>query len=350
LVRAGDILVSTVRPNLNAVAVVPDDLDGEIASTGFCVLRPNKNVTCTSYLFYRTISPAFVTALSARVKGANYPAVTDDDVREMTLPLPPLSEQHRVVEILEQADHLRRLRTEANTKAARLLPALFVKMFGDPKTNPMGWDVEPLGSVAKTSSGGTPATKRTDYYGGAIPWVKSGELRARKLMATEQTITEEGLRNSSAKWCEPGAILLAMYGATVGEVATLGIRATTNQAVCAIWPGDRLHRDYLAEFVRLSKETLLARRVGGAQPNISQEIIRELEVPLPPQKLQEQFASRVGAIESLLEKGEAADNRISGVFQTLVTRAFSGSLTEKWRDAHAAQRDREADKVLEGRT
>ncbi len=222
-IRAGDVLVSTVRPNLNAVAIVPDHLDGQIASTGFAVLRPKRQGLGKRYLYYYCCTPEFVAALSAKVRGAQYPAVSDEDVRNVSIPLPPPSEQRRIVEILDQADRLRRLRAEADAKADRILPALFIKMFGDPAANPRGWVTKKLSQVAKTGSGGTPATKRDDFYGGDIPWVKSGELACRFVLSTEETITEEGLRSSSAKWVEPGAILVAMYGATVGQVSLLGL-------------------------------------------------------------------------------------------------------------------------------
>ena len=136
-IRKGDVLVSTVRPNLNAVAMVPADLDGHIASTGFCVLRPNRAVIEPRYLFYRTLTPEFVTALTARVRGISYPAVSDKDVKQVEVPLPPLAEQRRIVEILDRADDLRRLRAEADAKVNRILPSLFVRMFGDPATNSM---------------------------------------------------------------------------------------------------------------------------------------------------------------------------------------------------------------------
>ena len=128
----GDVLVSTVRPNLNAVAVVPPGLNGQIASTGFCVLRPNREAIVGKYLFYFTTTPDFISILSSRVRGAHYPAVSDGDVKEIELPLPVLSEQRRIVEILDQADALRKKRAEADTMAVRILPALFYKMFGDP--------------------------------------------------------------------------------------------------------------------------------------------------------------------------------------------------------------------------
>jgi hypothetical protein len=108
-IRSGDVLVSTVRPNLNAVAIVPDDLDGQIASTGFCVLRAKKETIVPQYLFRFCQTTQFVESLSTRVRGAHYPAVSDSAIKEMEVPLPPLSEQRRIVHILDQADTIRKL-------------------------------------------------------------------------------------------------------------------------------------------------------------------------------------------------------------------------------------------------
>ena len=162
VIRKGDVLVSTVRPNLNAVAMVPACLDGQIASTGFCVLRPNRVTVEPRYLFYWTTSSRFVAALTSLVRGANYPAVSDRDVKEVSIPLPPLVEQRRIVEILDQADRLRRLRAEADAKADRILPALFIKMFGDPATNPMGWRTAPLGDAITETQYGTSRRANTN--------------------------------------------------------------------------------------------------------------------------------------------------------------------------------------------
>jgi len=162
-VKADDILVSTVRPNLNAVAQVPQELDGEIASTGFCVLRPDQKQINHRYLFYWTLTSDFIDHLVSNVRGANYPAVTDNIVKETLIPLPPLSEQRRIVELLDQADALRKKRAEADAKAQRILPALFIKMFGDPVTNPKGWDIALMGDLLEIKPNyGTMISPSTD--------------------------------------------------------------------------------------------------------------------------------------------------------------------------------------------
>ena len=351
VVRAGDILVSTVRPNLNAVAVVPDDLDGEIASTGFCVLRPNKNVTRTSYLFYRTISPDFVTALSARVKGANYPAVTDDDVREMTLPLPPLSEQHRIVEILEQADHLRRLRTEASTKANRILPALFLKMFGDPATNPMGWPQVSLAEIATEMKYGT--STRCDVGADGVPVLRipnvvSGAIDLEDLKFAHLEETElEKLQLGS------GDLLFVRTNGNpdyVGRCAVFDIPgryAFASYLIRASLDGNRVEPGYVAAFLAtpMGRSALAPFiRTTAGQSNISTAGLRQVPIPLPPIDLQREFQGRAAKVQRVAEENLESRDSLDGLFRVLLSRAFSGVLTESWRIDHAEHLAREAER------
>ncbi|MEM2738932.1 MAG: restriction endonuclease subunit S [Candidatus Bathyarchaeia archaeon] len=145
-----------------------------------------------------------------------------------------------------------------------------------------GWKWVRLGDFVETTSGGTPLRSKKEYYGGNIPWVKSGELEDNWIYNTQETITEEGLRNSSAKIFPKGTLLVAMYGATVGKTAILGVDAATNQAVCAIFPKKGLIDPFFIRyFIIWKRDELIKSSFGGAQPNISQTVIRNLMIPLP---------------------------------------------------------------------
>ena len=157
LVRTGDVLVSTVRPNLNGVARVPNDLNGATASTGFCVLRPDPEKLSGSYLFHWVKSAAFVGDMVSKATGASYPAVSDRIIFESLFPLPPLEEQHRIAAILDQAETLRTQRRTALALLDSLTQSLFLDMFGDPVANPKGWPTESLTDLCHCYSGGTPS-------------------------------------------------------------------------------------------------------------------------------------------------------------------------------------------------
>lgn len=149
-----------------------------------------------------------------------------------------------------------------------------------------------LKEFCKTSSGGTPSRDRSEFYtNGHIPWVKSGELRETIITNTSEKITNLALEQSSAKLVPAGSILLAMYGATVGRMALLGIEASTNQAVCSIQP-DPMKADtkYIYHALLAKIPEFLNKAVGGAQPNISQAVIKDTKIHLPSLTEQKRIA------------------------------------------------------------
>lgn len=335
-IRKGDVLVSTVRPNLNAIAMVPAYLDGQIASTGFCVLRPNRAVIEPRYLFYRTLTPEFVTALTARVRGISYPAVSDKDVKQVEVPLPPLAEQRRIVEILDRADDLRRLRAEADARADRILPSLFVRMFGDPATNSMHWPIKRIGEVCDIVSGATPKTERPEFWGGGIPWATPkdlSELDGWSLDRTARTLTGEGLASCSAAVIPEGSVLLSSR-APIGLVAVAGMPMCTNQGFKNLVCGPDVDPWYLFGWCRIRTTYLQSLGRGATFKEISKRIVESIELPLPPMQRQRRFRSRLMNLTSIHRARIQSARRIANLFRVLLGRAFSGSLTASWREAH----------------
>ena len=168
----------------------------------------------------------------------------------------------------------------------------------------MNWKKEPLGKICKTTSGGTPSRKNQSYYqNGTIPWVKSGELENNIITTSEEFITEEGLLNSSAKIFPAGTLLIALYGATIGKLAFLGIDAATNQAVCGIFQNENVLLKYLYYYLLFQRPNLIKQGVGGAQPNISQTILKKLEISYPDSITEQQrIVARIEELFSELDK------------------------------------------------
>lgn len=164
-----------------------------------------------------------------------------------------------------------------------------------------------LDVIADTTSGGTPSRSNSRYYEGDIPWIKSGELEDDVIDHAEEFITEGGLRNSSAKIFPKGTLLVALYGATVGKTGILAIDAATNQAVCAVMPKTNdVTTAYLHWFLRHKRPEFLGGSFGGAQPNISQKVLRETVLPLPSVDIQKSVADFLQAIE-VRKKGETVE-------------------------------------------
>ena len=145
-VKTDDLLVSTVRPNLNAVALVPAGLDGATASTGFTVLRASE-LANPRYLFHWVRSQRFVSEMTRRASGASYPAVTDKIVKESMIHLPPLGVQRRIAEVLDAADAVRAARRATLTRLDELPQAIFHQMFAG-----QDWPTQPLGMIATLSA------------------------------------------------------------------------------------------------------------------------------------------------------------------------------------------------------
>ena len=315
-VRAGDVLVSTVRPNLNAVALVPDDLDGEIASTGFCVLRANRNVTDPRWIFYRCLTPEFVAGLVGQMRGANYPAVSDEVVKSSPLPLPAPREQRRIVELLKQADALRRQRAEAAALAARILPALFRKMFGDPTRNSNGWPTENLLKICSPKQWPTISSRELLPSGFPV-YGANGRI---------------GFYDSFNH--EKPTVLITCRGATCGTINVCEPKSyVTGNAMSLDDPAEsKITNEFLEWFLRV--RGLCDTITGAAQPQITRANLAVVEVPIPPPPLVETFTAKARAVRRI--EAAQADSRVNieTLFQTMLHRAFTGELTARWREAH----------------
>lgn len=200
---------------------------------------------------------------------------------------------------------------------------------------PSNWCWIRLENIAEWGSGGTPSRKRKEYYNGNIPWIKTGELNNGYIFNSEEKITELGLKNSSAKLYPINTVIIAMYGATIGKVGILSIEATTNQAcACAIVYKNILFK-YVFHYLIYQKEAFINKSKGGAQPNLSQEIIKKHEIPLPPINEQQRIVERIESLFVKLDRAkELIENTLAQFEQNkmaILHKAFTGELTAKWR-------------------
>lgn len=208
---------------------------------------------------------------------------------------------------------------------------------------PENWVWTRLGEVFEWGSGGTPSRKEKENFEGKIPWFKTGELDNEYLYDSDERITQRALDNSSAKLYPPNTVIMAMYGATIGKLGILSVDGTTNQACACAKPNKYVLVKYLFFYLMSRKEDFIKKGKGGAQPNISQEIIKEYKFPLSPFQEQERIVER---IESLFSKLDEAKEKIQMSLDSFETRksavlyqAFSGELTKKWREENGIRLD-----------
>ena len=169
---------------------------------------------------------------------------------------------------------------------------------------PESWVWTTLGEVGTWQSGGTPSRSNKTYYGGNIPWLKTGDLNDGLISDIPESITEEAVANSSAKINPTGSVLIAMYGATIGKLGILTFPATTNQACCACIEFNAIIQLYLFYFLLSQRNEFIAKGGGGAQPNISKEIIVNTFIPLPPLSEQQHIVMEIEKWFALIDQIE----------------------------------------------
>jgi type I restriction enzyme S subunit len=201
-------------------------------------------------------------------------------VRGKLVPQDPNDEPASV--LLEKiAEEKARLVKEGKIKKQKALPEIGEEE--KPFELPDAWQFVRLNDLGEWGAGSTPLRSRHVYYGGNIPWFKSGELVSDYISESEEYVTELALRETSLRYNKPGDVLIAMYGATIGKTSILEVPATTNQAVCACTPFSGLENTYLLTLLKAYKNRFVGIGAGGAQPNISREKIIATVIALPPQ-------------------------------------------------------------------
>ena len=296
LLKKDDIIISTVRPNLNAVAVVESETDNlMVGSTGYCVLRCKDNMDFR-YLFNFCQSQYFIDDMSSQATGASYPAVSTAIVRSSLIPNYPVDEQRRIASELDKITDLIDKRKEQLEKLDALVKARFVELFGDPMTNSKGHILKKYGDLFELNAGGTPSKQKPEYWeNGTISWIGSNMCQNTVIYENDGNyITEEGLKHSSARMFPVDTVLIALVGATIGKTALLKFETTTNQNVLGV-RGIR-ESGYTPEFVFYYTQGLYQKFLDigdGGFSMASKGFISELPVPVVDLALQEQFAAFV---------------------------------------------------------
>ena len=200
---------------------------------------------------------------------------------------------------------------------------------------PEDWEVKKFNKFSKFYSGGTPLTSKSEYYGGEIPFIKSGEIYYDR---TEQFLTQEGLNNSSAKLVYRGDLLYALYGANSGEVAISQLEGAINQAILCIQQNkDEAETIYLYNYLKLEKSNIINKFLQGGQGNLSADIIKNLQIPLPPLPEQKKIADCLSTWDVAIEKQSALINALTDRKKALMQQLLTGKkrlpgFSDEWKE------------------
>jgi type I restriction enzyme S subunit len=338
LLRANDVLVSTVRPNLNAVAIVPPEFDGAVGTTGVTVLRANPRRLLPEYVFHWVRTPMFIAEMVKNATGASYPAVTDRLVLDSEIPVLPLAEQRRIVDILNAADELRAKRRAALEELEALIQSVFMDMFGDPIANPKGFQIRALPDFYINNEEGTKcgpfgsALKKHELVEAGVPVWNMDNIgpNGRSVLPFRMWITRDKYRQLKAYSVQSGDVVISRAG-TVGKMCVAD--TSDNESIIStnlirLRLGEGLLPIFFVSLMTYCKGRVGRLKTGpdGSFTHMNTGILDKLSFPYPPVRLQKQFAAVVESVEQQRRTQRAHLAELDVLFASLQSRAFSGGL------------------------
>lgn len=322
----GDVLYGRLRPYLNKVAIASERA---YVSGEFIVFQGNADVDAR-WLKWRLSALDFV-EFAIGLNTGDRPRVKWPQMAAFPLLLPPLDEQRRIVAIFE--DHLSRLDAAtasiaaASRRAELLLTSALAGLAkpGDP--------VASLGDLAEVGTGSTPSrADSSNYDGGTIPWVTSGDISKGRIVTIPQAVTTKGKTAGRLKLYQPETLVVAMYGEgkTRGTVGRLGVAATMNQACAAVQVRDPEQLDWIEAVLRGNYLSMRRMAAGGVQPNLNLSLVRSIPIPLPALAdrgaRMERLRASTEAVTRVRESVAASGRRGAALRRSLLAAAFRGEL------------------------
>lgn len=324
---SNDILYGKLRPYLNKVAL--PDFDG-ICSTDILVLKPITEMINRQYLAYSMRSEKFVRYATTRSSGANLPRINPHEILEFVIPLPSLPVQRQIVEILDQADALRRLRAQADSETQKLLQSVFYEMFGDPVRNEMGWDVKNLGDIAivkdvdhkmpKSIEDGVLFLSPKDFVGDdEIDFIHA------------KRISEIDFKKLSKKIKPEFEDIIYSRIGTIGKVRLVpnDIKFQISYSLCIIRViSDQIDVKFLKYVLKnpLFERHAIYQEKSIAVPDLGLSEILRFKIIIPPLTIQQQFVQIAEKVERIRKTQGELYGAIEHLFDILMTKAFTGEL------------------------
>lgn len=288
---------------------------------------------CRLHKFADGILPDFVfhaigrrlDEIHARTAFVTVKHISSKQIKAIKIPFPSLEEQRRIVDILNRAASIRRLRDQANATLRALIPALFIKMFGDPAENPMGWEVRPLGELVRFQSGGTPSKSERGYWNGDVPWVSPKDMKPPVVRSSIDHITERALEETPIKIVPPGAVLVVVRGMILAHtvpVRRIDQPVTINQDMKALIPSAMIISEYLRWHLEAQQHNILGSVATAAHgtKRIELSTLTQLPIMVPPKALQVHFDGLATACSAISALGDRAAGSAALMSNSLTAR------------------------------
>ena len=310
--QAGDVLMS-VRAPVGPVNFAKQEC---CIGRGLAAIRP-KDASIVSHRYVFNVLRGIEDQICGSA-GATFASINKKEIEEIKAPLPPIEVQHQIVSEIEG---YQKVIDGARQVLDNYQPQIVVRA---------DWPVVQVGDVASIRSGGTPDRSNDAYWGGSIPWIKTGQIDFGVIREAEEFITQAGMENSAARMFPAGTILMAMYGqgVTRGRVAILGIDATTNQACAAIEvTSPETDRDFLYWSLAGKYQELraISESRGGNQSNLNAQLIREVKIPLPDLPTQRAIVAEIEAEQTLVNANRELIRRMEAKVKATIDRVWGAA-------------------------
>lgn len=326
VVATGDVLMARMA-GTRKVLEVDDATAAHVYSTGFAVLRPEPTRLNSTYLRHWLRTPQFQAAKDRLSVGATQRAITNDGLRKLTIPLPPLAKQQQVAAILDHADAIRIKQRQVLRHLDSLTGAIFHEMFGDPRSNNRGMPQKSIGTLADVVTGNSPSRADAANFGDDIEWIKSDNLGGP--VATPASERLSALGRARARIAPKGSILVTCIAGSptsIGKASIVDRDVAFNQQINAILPSPSVDEAFLLGQLNTAPDLVRAKSTGGMKGLVNKSAFQSILVLAPPVELQREYAERVRAIGRQRTLAERALATVEELFTSLEARVFSGEL------------------------
>ncbi|MCK8132218.1 restriction endonuclease subunit S [Pseudoalteromonas sp. 2CM28B] len=329
-----DVVVAKITPCFeNGKAAYLGSLETQIGfgTTEFHVIRADIEKLDAKYLFYLVWNKWFRHLGERNMSGSGgQKRVPADFLKELEIPLPPLDEQKRIAAILDKADAIRRKRQQAINLADDFLRSVFLDMFGDPVTNPKGWEVKKIKDFTSVTTGNTPSRKIPEYYGSDLEWIKSDNINTPNHTLTQSTeyLSSEG--EKVARTVEKGSILITCIAGSfdcIGNVAFADRKVAFNQQINALTPKyEYVTEWFLYSLILFGKKVIQNASTNSMKGMVSKGKLENVEMILPPLEKQKEFEELFNKQVSIISKMNVSYSNSANNFNSLSQKAFAGEL------------------------
>jgi type I restriction enzyme, S subunit len=325
-VQHNDILYC-LRGSLGKTAIIQDIDKGAIASS-LVIIRPSKDIT-TKYLFYFLTSNLGQAEIYKYDNGSTQPNLSAASVKAYQIPLPPLEEQKRIAAILDKADRVRRKRQEAIQLTEELGRSIFLDMFGDPVTNPKGWEVAPLSKFGEVFTGNTPPRADLENYGDCIEWIKSDNITTPYHFLTEASEKLSSIGKKKGRVVPSGSILVCCIAgskSSIGRAAIADREVAFNQQINAVVPNKSVDAYFLYSHFWIAQNLVQSESTDSMKGLVNKSKFSGIHFLKPPLSKQIEFREKFLRFIDINKSYETSLRESENLFNSLLQRAFRGEL------------------------